>query len=136
MRKVDIGGKTFELMNSDEATYGAQKELERVQFAASLAMLSDKDVAELATKTKKSNKEVDEGEFMKRVMSGQIKEALLDANEKAITPEEEAIILSVGITREAILKLPGKTVEKLGKEALKELGTVEDFSKASSSPMK
>jgi hypothetical protein len=136
MRKVDIGGKTFELMNSDEVTYGAQKELERVQFAASLAMLSDKDVAELATKTKKSNKEVDEGEFMKRVMSGQIKEALLDANEKAITAEEEAIILSVGITREAILKLPGKTVEKLGKEALKELGTVEDFSKASSSPMK
>ena len=136
MRKVDIGGKTFELMNSDEVTYGAQKELERVQFAASLAMLSDKDVAELATKTKKTNKEVDEGEFMKRVMSGQIKEALLDANEKAITPEEEAIILSVGITREAILKLPGKTVEKLGKEALKELGTVEDFSKASSSPMK
>ena len=136
MRKVNIGGKTFELMNSDEVTYGAQKELERVQFAASLAMLSDKDVAELATKTKKTNKEVDEGEFMKRVMSGQIKEALLDANEKAITPEEEAIILSVGITREAILKLPGKTVEKLGKEALKELGTVEDFSKASSSPMK
>jgi hypothetical protein len=136
MRKVVIGGETFELMNSDEVTYGAQKELERDQFRASMSMLSDKDVAELARKGKKKGEHVNEEEFIDRVMSGEIKEALLDSNDAAVTDIEEAIILSVGLSREAILKLPAKTVKKLGKEALEELGTVEDFIEASSSPTK
>ena len=136
METVVIDGRTFELKNADEVTYGSQKELERVEFAASLAMLSDEDVAELAMKKKKSEKGIDEKDFMDRVMSGQIKEALLDANEMAITDTEEAIILSAGLTRSEILKLPGKTVKELGKKALEALGTVEDFTEASSSPMK
>lgn len=136
MRKVEIGGKTYELKNADEVTYGAEKELERAQFAASLAMLSDKDVAELASSAKEKGEDVNEGEFVERVMSGQIKQSLLDSNEAAITPEEEAIILSAGISRKTMMKLPGKVVRELAKEASEELGTVEDFSDASSSDMK
>ena len=136
MRTVNIGGKEFNLANSDEVTYGAQKELERMQFKASMSMLSDKDVAELARKGKKKDPKMNEEDFVNRVMSGEIKEALLDSNEAAITDVEEAIILSAGLSRDAILKLPAKTVEKLGKEALEELGTVEDFSEASSLPTK
>jgi hypothetical protein len=133
MRTVEIGGKKFELRNADEVTYGAEKELERVQFEASLVMLSDGQVAELATKARSGDGKVDGEEFMKRVMSGEIKKSLLDSHEAAITPEEEAIILSAGIRREDLLKLPGKVVRELAKEAQEELGTAEDFSEASTS---
>ena len=131
MRKVKIGGKEYTLLNSDEVTCGAEKELEKAQFAASLAMLSDKDVAALALKSKAGNGKVDEEDFMDRVMSGEIKQSLLDSHEAAISPEEEAIILSVGLTRNEILKMPGKVVRELAKAAIEEMGTSEDFSEAS-----
>jgi hypothetical protein len=130
-RKVVIEGKTFTLLNRDEVTYGAEKQLERAQFAASLAMLSDTDVEDLALKSKKEGKDINEEEFMHRVMSGEIKTALLDSHDAAITEEEEAIILSVGLSREALLKMSAKVVKQLGKEAMKELGPAEDFSEAS-----
>ena len=133
MRTVEIGGKKYELRNADEVTYGAEKELEKAQFASSLVMLSDEQVTELATKARDGDKKVDGEEFMKRVMSGEIKKSLLDSHEAAITPEEEAIILSAGIRREDLLEMPGKVVRELAKEAQKELGTVEDFSEASTS---
>ena len=53
MKTVEVNGKKYTLKNSDEVSYGAEKELELVQFASSLAMLSDKDVAEMALKSKK-----------------------------------------------------------------------------------
>jgi len=133
MRKVKIGGKEYTLMNSDEVPYGAEKELERASFAASLAMLSDKDVGEMALKAKASGGEVDEKEFMKRIMSGEIKQALMNSHDAAISPEEEAIILSVGLSKKEILLLPGKVVRELAKEAMEEMGTSEDFSEAYSS---
>jgi hypothetical protein len=131
VRKVVIEGKEYTLLNRDEVTYGAEKHLERAQFAVSLAMLSDKDVEELALKSKKDGAEVDEEEFMNRVMSGEIKATLLNAHDAAITPEEEAIILSLGISREALMRMSSKVVKALGKEAREELGTAEDFSEAS-----
>jgi hypothetical protein len=131
VRKVTIEGKTFKLLNRDEITYGAEKQLERAQFAASLAMLSDKDVADLALKSKKEGKDINEEEFMHRVMSGEIKTALLDSHDAAITEEEEAIILSVGLSREALLKMPAKIIKQLGIAAMEELGPAEDFSEAS-----
>lgn len=133
MNKIVIDGRTFNLMNRDEVPYGAEKELERVQFAASLAMLSDEDVAELATKSRSGSEEVNEKDFMERVLSGEIKQALLDSHEATITPDEEAIILSAGLTRKELLKLPGKVVRELAKAAKEEMGTAEDFSEASSS---
>jgi hypothetical protein len=131
VRKVVIEGKEYTLLNRDEVTYGAEKHLERAQFAVSLAMLSDKDVEELALQSKKGGAEVDEEEFMSRVMSGEIKATLLNAHDAAITPEEEAIILSVGISREELMRMSSKVVKALGKEAREELGTAEDFSDAS-----
>lgn len=131
MKKVVIEGKTYKLLNRDEVTYGAEKQLERAQFAASLAMLSDKDVAELASKSKEEGKDINEEEFMDRVMSGEIKNSLLDSHDAAISEEEEAIILSVGIAREELLKMPGKIVKQLAVAAMEELGPVEDFSDAS-----
>jgi len=132
MRKVKIGGKEYTLKNADEVSYGAEKELERGNFAASLAMLSDEDVAELALKTKTEGKRVDEEEFMHRVMSGEIKKALLDSHDAAITPEEEALILSAGLSRKEIMKMSRKAVRELAKEAMDEMGPSEDFSEASS----
>ena len=136
MKTVEVNGKKYTLKNSDEVSYGAEKELERVQFASSLAMLSDKDVAEMALKSKKEGGKVDEDEFMDRVMSGEIKKSLLDSHDAAITPEEEAIILSAGLTRKEIMKMPGKAVRELAKEAMEEMGTVEDFSAASDTDTK
>jgi hypothetical protein len=130
-RKVVIEGKEYTLLNRDEVTYGAEKKLERAQFGASLAMLSDKDVEELALKSKKDGTDIDEDEFMNRVMSGEIKTALLDSHDAAITPEEEAIILSVGMSREELLRMSSKVVRQLGIQALEELGPAEDFSDAS-----
>lgn len=131
MKKIVIDGETYSLRTSEEVTYGAEKKLERAQFEAQLAMLSDKDVSELATKAKKTGKEVDEDEFVERVMTGKIKEALLDSNEAAITPEEEAIILSADISRKDMMKMRAKAVKELAKAALEEMGTVADFSEAS-----
>lgn len=131
MKKIVIDGKTYSLRTSEEVTYGAEKKLERAQFEAQLAMLSDKDVSELATKAKKTGKEVNEDEFVERVMTGKIKEALLDSNEAAITPEEEAIILSADISRKDMMKMPGKVIRELAKAAQEEMGTVADFSEAS-----
>jgi len=139
MRKIEIEGKTFTLLNRDEVTYGAEKHLERAQMAAMLAMLSNKDVEELALKSKakgdnadeEEGKNIDEDEFMNRVISGEIKEALLNSQEASITPEEEAIILSVGISREELLKMSSKVVKQLAVAALEELGPAEDFSEAS-----
>jgi len=132
MRKVKICGNEYTLKNADEVSYGAEKELERANFAASLAMLSDEDVAELALKTKTEGKPVDEEEFMHRVMSGEIKKALLDSHDAAITPEEEALILSAGLSRKEIMKMSRKAVRELAKEAMEEMGSSEDFSEASS----
>jgi hypothetical protein len=131
VRKVEIEGKEYILHNKDEVAYGAEKHLERAQFAVSLAMLSDKDVEELALKSKKGDTDVNEEEFMDRVLSGKIKTTLLDAHDAAITPEEEAIILSLNISREELMRMPSKVVKRLGVEALEELGTAEDFSEAS-----
>jgi flagellar biosynthesis regulator FlaF len=131
MKKIVIEGKTYTLLNRDEVTYGAEKQLERAQFAASLAMLSDKDVAELASKSKEEGKDINEEEFMNRVMSGEIKNSLLDSHDAALSEEEEAIILSVGIAREELLKMPGKIVKRLAVAAIEELGPAEDFSEAS-----
>lgn len=131
VRKVEIDGKEYILHNKDEVTYGAEKHLERAQFAVSLAMLSDKDVEELALKSKKGDTNVNEEEFMDRVLSGKIKTTLLDAHDAAITPEEEAIILSMNISREELMRMPSKIVKRLGVEALEEFGTAEDFSEAS-----
>lgn len=130
-RKVIIDGKGYTLHNKDEVTYGAEKHLERAQFAVSLAMLSDKDVEELALKSKKGDTNVNEEEFMDRVLSGKIKTTLLDAHDAAITPEEEAIILSLNISREELMRMSSKVVKRLGVEALEELGTAEDFLEAS-----
>ena len=134
MKKVVIEGVTYPLSDRDHVSYGAEKELERAQFAASLAMLSEEDVRELATQAKTSAEgkpDIDEKEFMDRVLSGEIKDALLDSHDAAITPEEEAIILSVGLSRKEMLKLPGKVVRKLAKAAMEELGEPADFSEAS-----
>ena len=136
MRTVEIDGKEYILKNADEVSYGAEKELERAQFAASLAMLSDKDVAELALKSKENEGRMDEDEFMDRVMSGEIKKSLLDSHDAAITPEEEAIILSAGLTRKEIMNMSGKSVRQLAKDAMEEMGTVEDFSAASDTDTK
>ena len=134
MRKIVIEGVTYPLMDRDHVSYGAEKELERAQFAASLAMLSEEDVRELATQAKASAEgkpDIDEKEFMERVLSGEIKDALLDSHDAAITPEEEAIILSAGLTRKEMLKLPGKVIRELAKAAMDELGDPADFSEAS-----
>jgi hypothetical protein len=136
MRRVEIDGKKYVLKNGDEVSYGAEKKLERARFSAQMAMLSDSDVIALAKKTKAENEEVDEQEFMDHVLSGATKEAILNSHEAAITPEEEAIILSADISRDKLLKMPRKVVRELAVYALEELGTVEDFSEASNTVTK
>ena len=134
MGKIVIDGVTYSLKDRDHVSYGAEKELERAQFAASLAMLSEEDVRELATQAKASAEgkpDINEKEFMERVLSGEIKDALLDSHDAAITPNEEAIILSAGLSRKEMLKLPGKVIRELAKAAMDELGDPADFSEAS-----
>jgi hypothetical protein len=137
MRSVEIDGKKYVLKNGDEVSYGAEKKLERAQFNAQMAMLSDSDVKDLARKTKADAEgEVDEAEFMRKVLAGATKEAILNSHDAAITPEEQAIILSLDISRERLMKMPSKVVKELAKYAMEELGTVEDFSEASSTDTK
>jgi predicted methyltransferase MtxX (methanogen marker protein 4) len=132
MKKVEIDGVKYTFRNRDEVMYGAEKHLERAQFAASLAMLSNKDVEDLARNAKKGDGKIDEDEFMNRVMSGEIKSSILDSHDAAISEEEEAIILSVGISRDTLLGMPARVVKQLAENAMEELGPVEDFSEASS----
>jgi hypothetical protein len=134
MKDVEIAGKKYSLMNADEVPYGAEKKLEAAQFEASLAMLSDSDVSQMvAARSKTGDNGINEEEFVDRVMSNDAKRALLDSHNAAITPEEEAIILSAGLSLKEILGMRGKEVRELAKLAMEEMGTVEDFSEASSS---
>lgn len=128
MKKIEILGRKFELRNGDEVSYGAHKRVERAKFAASLAMMSNEDVAGYVTEEGK--KEVNEGNFMEKIVSGDIKNALIESQDAAVTPKEEAIMFSVDLTRDEILELPAKVVEELAKAADDALGGLVNFTNA------
>jgi D-lyxose ketol-isomerase len=131
MKNIEIGGKKFTLRNGDEVTYGAQKEVEKVKFAASLAMMSNKDVTDMmADKTKGEDAEgITEENLMDRLAKGDIKKALINSQDAAVTIGEEAIMLSANITRDAIMDMPATLVKELAKAAEEELGGLLDFTK-------
>lgn len=133
MKKVEIGGQKFTLRNGDEVTYGAQKEVEKVKFTASLAMMSNKDVTDMmAEKNNAENaEEITEENLMARLAKGDIKKALINSQDAAVTIEEEAIMLSANITRDAIMGMPATLVKELAEAAEKELGGLLDFTKPS-----
>ena len=133
MKKVEICGQKFTLRNGDEVTYGAQKEVEKVKFAASLAMMSNKDVIEMmADKGKDENaEEITEENLMAKLAKGDIKKALINSQDAAVTIEEEAIMLSANITRDEIMGMPATLVKGLAVAAEKELGGLLNFTKTS-----
>ena len=133
MKKVEIGGQKFTLYNRDEVTYGAQKEVEKVKFAASLAMMSNKDVTEMISDKKDGDngEELTEENLMDKLAKGDIKKALINSQEAAVTLEEEAIMLSANITRDKIMNLPATVVRELAKAAEEELGGLLNFTAAS-----
>ena len=132
MKKIEILGRKFELRNGDEVSYGAHKRVERAKFAASLAMMSNKDVTEMmADKSKGENaEEITEENLMAKLAKGDIKKALINSQDAAVTIEEEAIMFSADLTREEILELPAKVVEELAKAADDALGGLVNFTNA------
>ena len=133
MKKVEIGGQKFTLCNSDEVTYGAQKEVEKVKFAASLAMMSNKDVTEMISDKKDGDngEKLTEENLMDKLAKGDIKKALINSQDAAVTLEEEAIMLSANITPDKIMSLPATVVRELAKAAEEELGGLLNFTAAS-----
>ena len=128
MKKIEISGRKFELRNGDEVSYGAHKRVDRAKFAASLAMMSDEDVAKYITED--GRKEATEENFMEKIVHGDIKNALIESQDAAVTPKEEAIMFSAELTREEILNLPAKVVEELAKAADDALGGLVNFTNA------
>lgn len=135
MKKVKIGGREFTLRNTDEVTYGAQKEVEKVKFAASLAMMTNKDVVEMVSDKKGGDKgeEITEENLMDKLAKGDIKKALINSQDAAVTSEEEAIMLSANLSRNEIMGMPAKMVKELAKAADEELGGLLNFTKTSTS---
>ena len=132
MKKVEIGGQKFTLCNSDEVTYGAQKEVEKVKFAASLAMMTNKDVTEMISgKGSENGEEMTEDTLMAKLAKGDVKKALINSQDAVVTAEEEAIMLSGNVTRDEILEMPAKLVRELAEAADTELGGLLNFTKPS-----
>ena len=107
--------------------------MEKVKFAASLAMMSNKDVIEMmADKGKDENaEEITEENLMAKLAKGDIKKALINSQDAAVTIEEEAIMLSANITRDEIMGMPATLVKGLAVAAEKELGGLLNFTKTS-----
>jgi hypothetical protein len=135
MKKVEIGGRKFTLRNGDEVTYGAQKEVEKVKFAASLAMMSNKDVIAMMNDKKgdENGEDITEEILMEKLAKGDIKKALINSQDAAVTMEEEAIMLSTNVTRDEIMTMPATLVKELAKAADDALGGLPNFTKTSTS---
>jgi len=132
MKKVELYGRKFTLRNSDEVTYGAQKEVEKVKFAASLAMMTNKDVTEMISgKGSDNGEEMTEDTLMAKLAKGDVKKALINSQDAVVTAEEEAIMLSGNVTRDEILEMPAKLVRELAEAADTELGGLLNFTKPS-----
>ncbi len=132
MKKVKIQGREFTLRNADEVTYGAQKEVEKAKFAASLAMMSNKDITEMMRdKGGNAEEELNEEALMNRLAKGDIKKALINSQDTVVTQEEEAIMLCLNVTREDILEMSAKLVKELAEAADTELGGLLNFTKPS-----
>jgi hypothetical protein len=133
MKKKEIMGRKFELRDGNEVTYGAQKEVEKVKFAASLAMMTNKDVVEMVSDKKggDNGEELTEENLMDKLAKGDIKNALINSQDAAVTSEEEVIMLSVNVTRDEIIGMPAKMVKELAKAADEELGGLANFTNAS-----
>jgi hypothetical protein len=131
MKKIEIMGRKFELCNADEVTLGAYKEVEKAKFAASLALISNEDAAEYARGDAKKEGVTNEKEFMERIISGDFKNALIDSQDAVVTHDEEVIMLSANLTREELMDLPYKLIEKLAIEADKAIGGLANFTNAS-----
>jgi hypothetical protein len=133
MKKIEICERKFTLRNADEVTYGAQKAVEKVKFAASLAMMTNKDVVEMVSDKKggDNGEELTEENLMDKLAKGDIKNALINSQDAAVTSEEEVIMLSVNVTRDEIIDMPAKMVKELAKAADEELGGLANFTNAS-----
>lgn len=136
MKKIEICGRKFTLRNGDEVTYGAEKAVEKVKFAASLAMMSNEDVAEIISDKNTNNggdvsETLTEEHLMEKLAKGDIKNALINSQDAAVTMEEEAIMLSANVLRDDILGMPAKMVKELAKAAGDELGDLLNFTKTS-----
>ena len=132
MKKVKIMGREFELRNSDEVSYGAEKLVKHEKNVAELAMLSNEDIVLYIEKNKKGDKaeqELSNEDAM--LLLDDIKKSLIDAQDAALMPEEEVLMYSANLTRDEISDLPKKVVKELAKAADDALGGLANFTNAS-----
>ena len=131
MKKVKIMGREFELRDGDEVTYGAQKLVQHERNVVELAILSNDDIKKrLREDTKEGEKKKEWSNEEAVMMLKDIKKSLIDAQDVALMPEEEVIMLSVCLSRDEIGDLPTKVVKELAKAADDALGGLENFTNA------
>lgn len=134
MKKVKIGGQEFTLRNGDEVLYGAEKRVNHERNVAELAMLSNEDIKKYLEANKGGDKAKEKlSNEAVMAMLDDIKKSLIEAQDAALQPEEEAIMLSANLSRDEISELPRKVVKELAIVADKELGGLLNFTKTSTS---
>ena len=134
MKKVELGGRKFTLRNEDEVTYGAEKRVNHERNVAELAMLSNEDIKKHLSTNNGEGKETEKlSNKAVMAMLEDIKKSLVDAQDAALQPEEEVIMLSANLSRAEISDLPGKVVKELAKAADEELGGLLNFTETSTS---
>ena len=139
MKKVKIQGQDFTLKEGKEVTYGAHKEVEDIKTEAYLAMMSNDEVAEMWLSKNKGDEEGDDkGEItpetlVEKMARGDIKKAIMASQRAALPVEVEAIMLSAGLTRDAVYNMSRDMVAELSKAANDALGGLPNFTKTSTS---
>ena len=137
MKKIEIDGRKFNLKTRKEVTYGAHKEVNDLKIEAQLAVMSNKDVAEMWVQRTKGSEEGANAEeitgetLLENVAKGDIKKAIIDSSRAALPVEVEAIMLSASLTRDEVFNLPKDVVDELSKAANDALGGLLNFTKPS-----
>lgn len=133
MEKLKIDGQEYDLKSRKEVSYGAFKEVADLKEDAAVAMMPNKAIAEmwLAKGDAKEGEGVSEESLMEKLAESDLKKGLRDARKAALAPEVEAIMLSIGLTRDEVYALPKDTVDKLSQAANKALGGLVNFTQTS-----
>ena len=133
MKKIEIDGRKFILKEGKEVTYGAHKEVEDLKEDAAIAMLPNTAIAEmwLAKGTDNNGEDITADGLMEKLAGGDLKKGISEARKAALAPEVEAIMLSVGLSRDEIYSMSREMVDKLAKAANDALGGLLNFTEPS-----
>ena len=135
MKKIIIDGREFSLLSIKEVTYGAHQEVNDQKTEAQLAIRTDEEIAEMwkARDNEDSDEKMTQEQFMENLAKGDLRKTIISTQKAALPPEVEAIMLSVGLTRDEVYAMPKVMVEELAEAANKELGGLLNFTKTSTS---